>query len=77
MPTPYEIRVSKDLTQAYVAEKAGLSIATISRMENGQRITKDNLKKVCQVLEVSIEDVTGVNVYSAVQSAAKRKKARV
>lgn len=74
MPTFSEIRVSQNLSQARVAELAGVSIATVNRAENGHAIQPDKFKAMCGVVGVSPNEVTGVIVYSAVQAAAKRKK---
>lgn len=77
MPTPYELRVQKNLSQRQLAKLAGVSTPTISRMENGHNILEDKFNGICQALGVSPREVTGVNVYSAVQAraVAKRKKA--
>lgn len=77
MPTPYELRVQQNLSQRQLAELAGVSTPTISRMENGHNILVDKFKDICRALGVSPQEVTGVNVYSAVQAraVAKRKKA--
>lgn len=74
MTTIREHRIARDMSQAVLAARSGLSLPAISRLENGRPILPITLKLVCQALEISPDDVTGVNLYSAVQMAAKRKK---
>ena len=74
MPTIRELRLERDMSQAALAARSGLSIPVISRMENGHAVQPYAFKLVCQALEVSPSTITGVNVSSAVQAAAKRKK---
>jgi transcriptional regulator with XRE-family HTH domain len=74
MPTLAELRTERNLSQIDLAGLTGLSTSAISRLENGHPIQKTTLTLVCQALGVSPSDVTGVNLYSAVQAAAKRKK---
>ena len=77
MPTLTEIRISKDLTQSMVAEMAGISAATVNRLENGRPVQKSTFISICRALDVSPQDVTGVNLHSGVRAAAKRKKKNV
>lgn len=77
MPTPYDLRVSRDWTQGQLAEKAEVSTATISRMERGELIYKNNFLAICRALDATPEEVTGVNIYSAVQAKARRRKQRL
>ena len=48
-----QIRKSKGISQGELAEKIGLSPASMSMIENGvKRPTSKNLKKICDVLGV-------------------------
>jgi len=50
-----ELRASLDLSQGELAERAGLGVETISRMERGvQGLTLDNLYKVVEALDVPL-----------------------
>ena len=45
----WECRVKKGWTQAFVARQLGISIRTISRVENGSGISKTLLQKTCSL----------------------------
>lgn len=74
MPTIKELRLERNLSQAALAALSGVSTPAISRMENGHAIQPYVLTFVCQALGVSPKDITGVNLYSAVQTAQRRKR---
>lgn len=48
-----KFRVNYPMTQAELAEEAGLSLRTIARMENGETIQLNNLIKVMKALRIS------------------------
>lgn len=51
-----ELRLSRDLKQQELAERVGLSRATISNVESGTRgLSLESLHKVCKVFNVSID----------------------
>jgi len=53
-----EQRKNKKLTQEQLAEKLGINNRTISRWENGINMPDASLyKKICEVLEISIEEL--------------------
>lgn len=55
-----ELRSSKDLSQAEVAERAGLKVAVISFFETGRRKPSfDNLLKLADALSVSTDYLLG------------------
>lgn len=62
MPTVKELRESRGWTQPDLAVKAGVSVAVISRMENGKPIQKTSLLLVAHTLMVSVDQITGVNI---------------
>lgn len=50
-------RKQKKLTQQQLAEKVGLTLHTISKIETGKSNgTVDNLKKIAEALDVNIKD---------------------
>ena len=52
-------RQLKDLTQKQLADKVGISGAFMSLIEQGKnKPSEENLKKIAEVLEVSVEDLT-------------------
>lgn len=53
-------RINKGLTQRALAEKAGVSLMTVQRAEDGKPVTVSNAKKLADVLEVTPLDVYGL-----------------
>ena len=70
-----QIREARGLTQVELAQRAGLNMATISRIENGLNSPAiTTLRSLAQALEMSVGDVeTAVNPQArAVQHLAER-----
>ena len=56
----YEIRQSKELTQAEVSEKTGLAVSYLSRIENDHiEPSFTTLQKIADALEVNLVDLFG------------------
>ena len=54
-------RKSKHYTMCGLAGKAGLSVSTIRSYETGRMMpTLSNLEKICDVLDATIEEYTGI-----------------
>lgn len=54
-------RKSKNYTMCGLADKTGLSVSTIRSYETGRMMpTLSNLEKICDVLDVTIEEYTGI-----------------
>lgn len=53
----WECRVKKGWTQAFVSRQLGISIRTISRVENGSGISKALLQKMCSLYRVSVNEL--------------------
>lgn len=52
------IRLSKNLTQGYIADELGIDVANYSRLERGETsITIDRLQKIADLLEVEITEL--------------------
>ena len=50
----------KGLKQRYLADKIGVSVVTMSNWANGKSSpSKENLKKLCDILDVSQQDILG------------------
>lgn len=47
-----DIRIKKDITQKEMAEIAGVSHSTVTRVENGDGATLDNLIKIMRMLGI-------------------------
>ena len=54
-----EFRESKGISQYRLAELTGINRSTINRYENGsiQKISFDNLLKICEALETDIKNI--------------------
>lgn len=53
-----ELRNSKNLTQAQLAEMVGLDVMSVSRIESGTRFPqKENITKFAQILECEIKEL--------------------
>lgn len=56
-----EVRTSLELSQAELAERAGLGVETISRLERGvQGVTMDNLYALAQAMNVPFKNVVDI-----------------
>ena len=53
------LRESKGISQYRLAELTGINRSTINRYENGsiQKISFDNLIKICEALEIDIKEI--------------------
>ena len=54
-----ELRESKGISQYRLAELTGINRSTFNRYENGsiQKISFDNLLKICEALEIDIKEI--------------------
>ena len=54
-----ELRENKGISQYRLAELTGINRSTINRYENGsiQKISFDNLIKICEALEIDIKEI--------------------
>ena len=54
-----ELREDKGISQYRLAEITGINRSTINRYENGsiQKISFDNLLKICEALEIDIKEI--------------------
>lgn len=50
-------RAKKGWTQEFVARQLGISIRTVSRVENGAGISKTLLKRMCSLYRISLSEV--------------------
>lgn len=52
------IRLSKNLTQIYLADELEIDVANYSRLERGETgVTVDRLKKIAKILEVDVQEI--------------------
>lgn len=76
MTTIEELRLRQDISQSTLADRAGLSAATISQAELGRPVQRSTAQKIAVALGVKLEELTGITYHSAVQAAAKRKRSQ-
>lgn len=60
MASVRELRELKGLSQVELANVAGVTVATISRLENGHPVNKATLKHISRALGVPLDKITGV-----------------
>lgn len=68
MPAPVEvdsdmlrrIRASRDMSQAELARKAGITVVTLSRLENGWSSSRTTVRKLAAVLGVEVSWLLGI-----------------
>lgn len=53
----WKMLIDKDMMKKDLAEKAGVSSATIAKMGNGENVNTDVLVKICTALECDISDI--------------------
>lgn len=57
MPTIKELRTRRNWTQTQLAIKAHVSYPIIWKLETGQRVSRNSLARVCEVLGVKEEEI--------------------
>lgn len=66
MPTIRELRLKHGWSREYLAVSAGVGSQTVSRAEAGEAIRKANALAICRALGVGLDQVEGLNLFSAV-----------
>lgn len=61
-PTVRQLRQARGYSNMEFCNLAGISISTLSRLENGQAISRITAGKACRALGVNIEDVSGLKI---------------
>ena len=57
----FKLLIDRDMKKKELAEKAGISIATITKMgKDGAVVSSDVLVKICTALECNINDIMEV-----------------
>ena len=52
-----KLLIDRDMKKRDLAEKAGISPATISKMAAGENITMEVVEKVCRALKCNMDDI--------------------
>ena len=57
----FKLLIDKDMKKKELAEKAGISIATITKMgKDGAVVSSDVLVKICSALECKMDDIIDI-----------------
>ncbi len=58
-----ELRITRGLTLAAVAERAGMAVSTLSRLESGgRRLALDHLPALARALDVTVDELLAVRI---------------
>lgn len=55
-----QLRAERQWTQVQLAEKAGVNVMSIYKMEHGQPVSQESAEKVLAVLGVNADEVAGL-----------------
>lgn len=53
----WKLLIDKDMNKMQLKEKAGISAASVAKLGKDANITTDVLLKVCEALDVKVEDI--------------------
>ena len=53
----WKILIDRDMKKADLAQMAGISSYTVTKMGKGENVTVEVLGKICRVLECNVEDI--------------------
>ena len=53
----FKLLIDRDMKKQQLAEKAGISPATISKMAAGENITMEIVEKICLALNCKVDDI--------------------
>lgn len=53
----FKMLIDKKMTNAELAEKAGISANIITRLKHDQYISMDSIEKICNTLHCGVDDV--------------------
>lgn len=62
MATIRELRKQKNWTQQELADRAGLGLSTVIRLESGRAVNTATIKALARVLQTSVSAIDGVKV---------------
>ena len=70
----FKLLIDRNMKKKELAEKAGISIATITKMgKDGAVVSSDILVKICSALECTVDDIMEIVKNENMQYFSKRK----
>ena len=56
----FKLLIDRDMKKKELVEKAGISIATITKMGKGGHVTTEVLGKICTALDCKMDDIVEI-----------------
>lgn len=56
----WKLLIDKDMMKKDLAERAGISMASIAKLGRNENVNTDNLLKICKALECDVPDIMEV-----------------
>ena len=53
----WKLLIDRDMSKKDLAEKAGISTFTLTKMNKGQSVKSDTLVKICKALDCTFDDI--------------------
>lgn len=53
----FKLMVEKKMRRGDLKDRAGISYATIAKMENGENVYMDVVVKVCKAMDCTVDDI--------------------
>lgn len=53
----FHLMIDKDITNAQLREKAGISANIITRLKKDEYISLESIEKICEVMNCSVDDI--------------------
>ena len=61
----WKLLIDKEMSKKELAEKAGLSTYTLTKMNKGDSVKSDTLVKICKALDCTFDDIFAPLVWVA------------
>ena len=56
----WHLLLDKEMSKKQLAEKAGVSVASLGRMKRGQALSYDRMMRICKVVDCDITEIMDV-----------------
>jgi DNA-binding Xre family transcriptional regulator len=58
----FKLLIDKEMSKKELAEKAGLSAYTITKINKGEVVKSDTLAKICKTLDCTFDDIMEITI---------------